>query len=98
MDNVRIGARQLAPQLGVTVQQLRGWIRAGYVVPIHHGHGAAMEWPASELAVAELMVRLLAAQMEMGQAAAVARTAILFEQPEVTIGRGLVLKIGPLDG
>lgn len=77
---------------GLTPRQLDYWTEQGLIRPITRGHGIPRQWPPAELAVADLMRRLVAAGFTAHGAATAAR-AHLDGRPLVTLGPGLVLAI-----
>jgi hypothetical protein len=58
-----IGSPALARALGLSFRRLDLWIRAGYLRPSGAGNGTGSRrtWPATEQAVAAIMLRLTAA-------------------------------------
>jgi len=61
---------------GITYRQLDYWVRKGWLLPGvgAPGHGYPRDWPASEIAVARAMIRLIQAGIALETAAAIART------------------------
>jgi hypothetical protein len=85
---------------GVTQRQVGFWIKKGYLLPDTPppGSGHVREWPESEIQVAQLMARLVAAGFAPGAAVKHARAALRqqsFGWPvRLTLPRGVVLEIG----
>jgi DNA-binding transcriptional MerR regulator len=78
---------------GLTYRRLDHWTRAGYLHPHHQGGtGNTRTWPAGELAIADLMRRLIDAGLTTGVAAIAAR-AHHNGRPLVKLAAGVVLAI-----
>ena len=64
-------------QVGITYRQLNWWAWQGYLRPdeAHPGSGYSRRWPASEIAVAARMVRLVNAGLTPEAASRAARAS-----------------------
>jgi DNA-binding transcriptional MerR regulator len=78
---------------GLTYRRLDHWTRAGYLHPHQQGGtGNVRAWPQTELAIADLMRRLVEAGLTAGVAAIAARHH-LNGRPLVKLAAGVVLAI-----
>jgi hypothetical protein len=91
------GMAHLAEELGIDRDQLVRWVNDGHLHPIAKGRGIPQHWPAAEVPIARLLVRLTTAGMFSSPAAALARTAVAFGLDTVELGPGLTLKIDPVE-
>ncbi|GAA3172745.1 MerR family transcriptional regulator [Nonomuraea roseoviolacea] len=77
---------------GLTPRTLNYWIDRGLLRPSTWGHGIRRDWPQTELQVADLMRRLVAAGLTADVAALVAR-AHLGGRPLIKLAPGIVIAI-----
>lgn len=77
---VPISLFALASELELTEQQLRHWVKRGWLNPVRgpeagvRGHGKSYLWPPGELVVARRMAALVISGFEAAPAAELART------------------------
>lgn len=93
----------IARSVGVTYRQLDYWIRKGFLHARSFdwkdnphdegGSGFRRELKEGEMAVLELMVRLMKAGLEVNTAASVARRVVLFDLTSISLDGGITITL-----